>query len=141
MEQLTRIIRSLRGEHHFRGYIHLKSIPDADPEQIRQAGPFADRLSINIENADKGVADAVLEQRDRLLHARPDHTGCSVGGLRKGMVAARCCAATFNPAQLNLRLMQSRLPPHFWRNQPEVKLIAGVVHEADAQTERTIRSR
>ncbi|HET6605137.1 MAG TPA: hypothetical protein VFG62_00625, partial [Rhodopila sp.] len=59
MEQLTRIIRSLRSEHHFRGYIHLKSIPDADPEQIRQAGPFADRLSINIENADKGVADAV----------------------------------------------------------------------------------
>jgi len=49
MEQLVGIARSLRQDHHFRGYIHLKTIPDASPELIEQAGLYADRLSINIE--------------------------------------------------------------------------------------------
>lgn len=49
MEQLVNIARCLRREHDFRGYIHLKTIPDASPELIRQAGLYADRLSINIE--------------------------------------------------------------------------------------------
>ncbi|NWP05613.1 biotin synthase, partial [Escherichia coli] len=35
--------------HDFRGYIHLKAIPDADPELVRQAGLHADRVSINVE--------------------------------------------------------------------------------------------
>ena len=49
MEQLVEVARSLREDHDFRGYIHLKTIPDADPELVRQAGFFADRVSINIE--------------------------------------------------------------------------------------------
>ncbi|BAI95493.1 radical SAM protein [Sphingobium sp. TA15] len=49
MEQLVAVARSLREEHDFRGYIHLKTIPDADPELARQAGLYADRLSINVE--------------------------------------------------------------------------------------------
>ncbi|CUS45674.1 MAG: putative DNA modification/repair radical SAM protein [Pseudomonadota bacterium] len=49
MEQIVEVARSLREDHHFRGYIHLKSIPDADPELIHQAGLHADRLSINVE--------------------------------------------------------------------------------------------
>jgi putative DNA modification/repair radical SAM protein len=49
MEQLVRVAKSLREEHRFRGYIHLKTIPDADPEIIAQAGRYADRLSVNIE--------------------------------------------------------------------------------------------
>jgi putative DNA modification/repair radical SAM protein len=49
MEQLVAVARSLRDDHDFRGYIHLKTIPDADPELIRQAGLAADRVSINIE--------------------------------------------------------------------------------------------
>jgi putative DNA modification/repair radical SAM protein len=49
MELLVRVARSLREEHGFRGYIHLKSIPDADPALIAQAGRYADRLSINVE--------------------------------------------------------------------------------------------
>ena len=32
MEQLVEVARSLREDHDFRGYIHLKTIPDADPE-------------------------------------------------------------------------------------------------------------
>ena len=49
MEQMVEVARSLREDHDFRGYIHLKTIPDADPELVRQAGLHADRISINVE--------------------------------------------------------------------------------------------
>ena len=49
MEQLIRVAKLLREEHQFRGYIHLKTIPDAAPELIAEAGLYADRLSVNIE--------------------------------------------------------------------------------------------
>lgn len=49
MERLVRIAKTLRLEHRFNGYIHLKSIPGASPELIREAGLWADRLSMNIE--------------------------------------------------------------------------------------------
>ncbi|KPF78272.1 biotin synthase [alpha proteobacterium AAP81b] len=49
MEQLVRVARDLRQVHDFRGYIHLKTIPDADPALVEAAGLYADRLSINVE--------------------------------------------------------------------------------------------
>src|SRR3954447_4479995 len=49
MEQVVRVARILREEHLFRGYIHLKTIPEAAPELIAEAGRWADRISINVE--------------------------------------------------------------------------------------------
>lgn len=49
MERLVAIARDLRTIHRFNGYIHLKSIPGASRELVRQAGLYADRLSVNIE--------------------------------------------------------------------------------------------
>lgn len=49
MEDLVRVAKTLRTEHDFRGYIHLKTIPDASQELIYEAGLYADRLSVNIE--------------------------------------------------------------------------------------------
>lgn len=49
MEQVVEVARRLREEHDFRGYIHLKTIPEASPELLAKAGRYADRLSINIE--------------------------------------------------------------------------------------------
>lgn len=49
MEQLILVAKDLRLKHGFRGYIHLKTIPDASPELLKEAGRYADRLSINIE--------------------------------------------------------------------------------------------
>ncbi|MCC0804878.1 putative DNA modification/repair radical SAM protein [Methylobacterium sp. W2] len=49
MELLTRVAKSLRRDHGFRGYIHLKSIPEASPWLVEEAGLYADRLSINLE--------------------------------------------------------------------------------------------
>ncbi len=49
MEQMMLVAKSLRRAHGFAGYIHLKTIPEASPWLIEQAGLWADRLSINIE--------------------------------------------------------------------------------------------
>jgi len=49
MERLVRIAKKLRLEHNFNGYIHLKTIPGASNELIKEAGLYADRLSVNIE--------------------------------------------------------------------------------------------
>jgi len=49
MESMVRIAKSLREDHHFMGYIHLKTIPNASPELQEAAGLYADRLSINVE--------------------------------------------------------------------------------------------
>lgn len=49
MADMVRIARRLREEENFRGYIHLKTIPDAAPELVAEAGLYADRLSINVE--------------------------------------------------------------------------------------------
>ncbi|NJC25215.1 putative DNA modification/repair radical SAM protein [Neolewinella antarctica] len=49
MERLVRIAKTLRTEHKFNGYIHLKAIPGASDELIHEAGLYADRLSVNLE--------------------------------------------------------------------------------------------
>ena len=54
MEQMVEVARSLREDHRFRGYIHLKTIPEASPELLAQAGRYADRLSINVELPTEG---------------------------------------------------------------------------------------
>ena len=63
MEQLVLVAKSLRLEHDFRGYIHLKTIPDADPALIEQAALYADRLSINVElPTDSGLTKLAPEK-------------------------------------------------------------------------------
>jgi putative DNA modification/repair radical SAM protein len=49
MEQMVEVARSLRDTHHYKGYIHLKTIPGASDALLTQAGLYADRLSVNIE--------------------------------------------------------------------------------------------
>lgn len=49
MERLVQIAKKLRQEHNFNGYIHLKAIPGASAELLKEAGLFADRLSVNVE--------------------------------------------------------------------------------------------
>ncbi len=49
MEEIVRVAKRLRIEHGFRGYIHLKIIPNASPELLQEAAVHADRLSTNIE--------------------------------------------------------------------------------------------
>lgn len=49
MELLLSVVKKLRLEENFNGYIHLKAIPGADDFLIKEAGKFVDRMSVNIE--------------------------------------------------------------------------------------------
>ena len=70
MDQLIEVARILRDEHDFRGYIHLKTIPEADAELIHQAGLYADRVSINVE----------LPTRAGLTRLAPDKNESQIEG-------------------------------------------------------------
>lgn len=64
MEQMVEIARRLRVQENFAGYIHLKTIPDAAPRLIEQAGLYADRLSINIEMPTDLGLEALAPEKD-----------------------------------------------------------------------------
>ena len=49
MERMLQVVKKLRLEENFNGYIHLKTIPGASEELITEAGLYADRMSINLE--------------------------------------------------------------------------------------------
>ncbi|WP_291650934.1 putative DNA modification/repair radical SAM protein [Clostridium sp.] len=49
MELLLSVVKKLRIEENFNGYIHLKAIPGADESLIKEAGKYVDRMSVNIE--------------------------------------------------------------------------------------------
>ena len=57
MEQLIEVARQLRQKHRFGGYIHLKVVPGASPELVREAGLWADRVSANVELATQADLD------------------------------------------------------------------------------------
>lgn len=65
MERLVKVVKDLRLQHRFNGYIHLKSIPGASRELVREAGLYADRLSVNIE--------IPKEENLKLLAPEKDH--------------------------------------------------------------------
>ncbi|WP_294343171.1 putative DNA modification/repair radical SAM protein [Prosthecochloris sp.] len=49
MERMVAVVRRLRQEERFFGYIHMKIIPGCSRELVKEAGFHADRLSVNIE--------------------------------------------------------------------------------------------
>src|SRR3954468_24867529 len=85
MEQVIAVAKKLRQAHGYRGYIHLKTIPEASPWLIEQAGLWADRLSINLElpspeslarlapEKDGGAIEAAMGQmRERIAEAKEE---------------------------------------------------------------------
>lgn len=68
MADMVRIARTLRQDHGFKGYIHLKTIPDAAADLIHEAGLYADRLSINVElPRDDSVRQLAPEKRPETI--------------------------------------------------------------------------
>src|SRR5262245_6415358 len=92
MEQLVLVARKLREQEGFAGYIHLKTIPEASPWLIEQAGLFADRLSINLE----------LPSSESLQRLAPEKKAASITGamghMHERIEEAREEGATFSPA-------------------------------------------
>jgi putative DNA modification/repair radical SAM protein len=99
MEELVRVARSLRRDHGFAGYIHLKTIPEASPWLIEQAGLWADRLSINVElptvlglkalapEKDGGtIAAAMGQMNERMIEAKEEKRRFAPAGQSTQMI-------------------------------------------------------
>jgi putative DNA modification/repair radical SAM protein len=93
MEQLILVAKMLRQKRGFRGYIHLKTIPEASPWLIEQAGLWADRLSINLElPTEDGLKQFAPEKQapsikaamqqigERIAEAKEEHRSFSPAG-------------------------------------------------------------
>ncbi|HEY0298289.1 MAG TPA: putative DNA modification/repair radical SAM protein [Arachidicoccus sp.] len=63
MERMLRIVKKLRLEEKFNGYIHLKTIPGASEEMVTEAGLYADRMSINLEMPTEAGLKMVAPQK------------------------------------------------------------------------------
>ena len=89
--------RSLREEHRFGGYIHLKTIPDAAPELLSAAGRWADRLSINVELPTEGGLKALAPEKN-LRDIRQRH-GAPAAGHRRGQGGEESARASRRPGR------------------------------------------
>lgn len=92
MEQIIEAARILREEHDFRGYIHLKTIPEADHELTAIAGRYADRLSINVELPTEAGLRRLAPDKDR------GRIEDAMGHLKSGIVEARDARKHFRSA-------------------------------------------
>jgi putative DNA modification/repair radical SAM protein len=120
MEQLIAVAKSLREEHLFGGYIHLKTAPGVSSGLIAEAGKWADRLSANIEmprQADldrfapakthvqiEGTMGAIYE---RIEEARATHTTFAAAGQSTQMIVGATEASDTAVLQRSSALYQS----------------------------------
>jgi putative DNA modification/repair radical SAM protein len=114
MEQLVRVARTLREVHDFRGYIHMKVIPEASPALVNEAGLYADRLSINIE----------LPKDESLARLAPEK---DLAGIRKAMGTVRLASeAAQEPAR-------KAPPPKFAPAGQSTQMIIGADAASDGE--------
>lgn len=121
MEQMVGVARALREDHQFRGYIHLKTIPDASPELIEDAGRYADRLSINIE----------LPREEELSKLAPEKDG---RGIRKTMGALRLKLDAHRDQEKSVKSEAVRKGRRFAPSGQSTQMIIG----ADAATDADV---
>ena len=99
MEQLMLVAKKLRRDHGFAGYIHLKTIPEASPWLIEQAGLWADRLSVNLE----------LPSEESLKQFAPEKSCASIKGamsqMHERITEARAEKRRFSPAGQSTQLI------------------------------------
>ena len=120
MEQVVSVARKLRNEHHFKGYIHLKTIPEADDALIAEAGKYADRLSINIEVPEESSLARLAPEKD-------------IRAIRRTMGRLRLKLDDAKAAKKDDRLMKATAP-RFAPAGQSTQMIVG----ADAATDNTI---
>jgi predicted DNA-binding helix-hairpin-helix protein len=100
MDEMLATVELVRLKYEYRGYVHLKLLPDTQPEQVARAVVLADRVSTNLEapNAErlavlapkKRMSDLVgplrtaaeLIRQDRLAHGSARE---AIGRTRLGM--------------------------------------------------------
>jgi putative DNA modification/repair radical SAM protein len=117
MEDLVRVARSLREEHGFKGYIHLKIIAGADPELIARAGAYADRVSTNVE----------LPSERALAELAPEK---SLVTIKRGMAQTRALIEASTPARRAPGVKAA--PPRFAPAGQSTQMIVGADGASDA---------
>lgn len=70
-ERMIEVLRLLRQEHRFEGYIHAKAIPGADPRLIQSLGMLADRVSVNIEMPSENSLRLMAPDKSRASILQP----------------------------------------------------------------------
>ena len=65
MERLLSVVKKLRREYRFNGYIHLKGIPKADPKLMEEAALYADRMSYNVELPSESSLKLLAPQKSK----------------------------------------------------------------------------
>jgi putative DNA modification/repair radical SAM protein len=132
MEQVVEVARRLREDHDFRGYIHLKTIPDASPDLLARAGRYADRLSINIELPTALSLEALAPEKNGPAIRR------SMARLRVHIDDAKGAATDQTKTQVvsmpQSRRVQRAAAPRFAPAGQSTQMIVG----ADASDDRTI---
>lgn len=64
-ELIIETLKIIRNEYAFGGYVHAKVMPGTDPLLIREAGKYADRLSVNIEVAKSEGYRRIAKQKNK----------------------------------------------------------------------------
>jgi putative DNA modification/repair radical SAM protein len=114
MEQVVAVARTLRQDHAFRGYIHLKTIPEASPALIEEAGRWADRISINIElPTEASLAQLAPEKNLR-------RTRAAMAGIKERIDEAKAARR------------ESRKAPAFAPAGQSTQMIVGATNTPDA---------
>ena len=128
MELVVEVARSLREDHDFRGYIHLKTIPEASAELLARAGRYADRLSINIELPTNEGLVALAPEKDGQAIRR------SMARLRVHIDDAKGENAATRPTSLPAAQPKRAKAPPFAPAGQSTQMIVG----ADAASDRSI---
>ena len=66
MELLIKVVKRLRLEENYHGYIHLKAIPGASRDLLNEAGLYVDRFSVNIELPSERGLNLLAPQKTKL---------------------------------------------------------------------------
>jgi putative DNA modification/repair radical SAM protein len=122
MEQLVAVARSLRRDHAFAGYIHLKVIPNAAPELITEAGRWADRVSVNVELPRQQDLDALAPDKELVQITR------SMGVLRDHIDEARDASRSASTNAATQRDL-----PRFAPAGQSTQMIVGATGASDAE--------
>jgi putative DNA modification/repair radical SAM protein len=112
MELLLRTVKTLRRQHNFNGYIHLKAIPGADLSIIREAGLYADRMSVNIELPSSQGLKLLAPQKDRDSILRPMNFLSSTLSQSLEEKQLYRTAPSFLPAGQTTQLIVGATPDH-----------------------------
>ena len=114
-EQMTEVLRILRQEYRFNGYIHVKAIPGADPLLIERMGMLADRMSVNIE----------LPSEQSLTALAPNK--------KKGAILAPMRQIRDGITQNQTDIVRYRHAPRFAPAGQSTQMIIGATPETDFQ--------